>query len=70
MTEADAILRWCPFAASRSAQYGAKTTAFIIDGESAPRTTCVASSCMAWRWDVRSAVEKLSQGHCGLAGAA
>lgn len=51
VTEVAAQKLWCPFAASRAVSYGQYLTAFIIGSEKAPRITCVASNCMAWRTD-------------------
>jgi hypothetical protein len=68
MTEEDAWGKWCPFAASRTIQTGAPqivtTIHFVVNGEEVPRTTCLTSACMAWRWRNSD----LKHGDCGLAG--
>jgi hypothetical protein len=60
MTEEEAKGKWCPMAKVAS-----------IDGDGVNRrhdgapnrgAICIASSCMAWRWDSKTT------GYCGLAG--
>lgn len=73
MTEAEAKTRWCPFAASRALRTRSDNeTDMVVNfcGPSPHKSVtpfCLASDCMAWHWDVRSQVEKLSEGYCGLA---
>lgn len=75
MTEDEARKKWCPFA--RLIATGAEGQDVALPDASAgfnrptlgppddlANAACMASSCMAWRWDSRS------RGHCGLAGAA
>jgi hypothetical protein len=61
MTEDEARKLWCPFA--RDAIEAQGTYNRLDDGEAPNSCWCLASGCMAWRWD------SLGQGHCGLAGA-
>lgn len=74
MTEAEAKLRWCPWAASRIMTWPASATTrntsmFVPEGEEAPRPTCVASFCMAWRWHGNADGERdPDSGFCGIAG--
>lgn len=73
MTEAQAMERWCPFAKSRSiidAAYG--RVVFVSSAEqTTPSTFCIASQCMAWRWqreDTPDSRPSATDGYCGLAG--
>jgi hypothetical protein len=80
MTEDEAKRRWCPFAASRVLvipgpnpvvkAYSPEDSAQDIRSVSG---NCVASFCMAWRWDILSSPDgalrrQQGQGRCGLAG--
>lgn len=78
MTEDEAKLRWCPFA--RVTDNGCATNRHAgtkkgKDGK--PRilrgnALCIASECMAWRWDEWDAnggrQMTKTHGYCGLAG--
>lgn len=75
MTEEQARQRWCPFAASRAIKNRTdEGFDFLVNFTGpAPHETvsplCLASDCMAWRWDVVVQTKaSLSEGHCGLAG--
>jgi len=66
-TESEARQCWCPFA--RAQGDGANRTFFpdedaSKDGEVLSGMTCLASGCMAWRWDPRDD----ERGYCGLVG--
>jgi len=53
MTEEEAKTKWCPFA--RVADTGDKGHITVNRHNGAPyysETFCIASACMAWRWDV------------------
>jgi len=74
MTEEEAKELWCPFARLIDGQPpGAAAT-----NRSGPAANyhCIASKCMAWRWDMEithsiehgSQMSKTDKGHCGLAG--
>lgn len=76
MTEAEAKLRWCPFARSRHVggdcgrdHGGSQIGAFLDEGRLT--VTCVASSCMAWRVSQEivdeGVVVRPATGYCGLA---
>lgn len=77
MTEAEAKLRWCPFARSRHVggdcgrdHGGSQVGAFLNEGRLI--VTCVATACMAWRWsyppDEAMGNKNGPRGYCGLAG--
>jgi hypothetical protein len=84
MTEAEAKTKWCPFSrvAAGVLSRDGRTVA-IESGQSvhnridvSPGTptlpdgaTCVASTCMAWRWDVEKCLKGpgVDHGYCGLA---
>lgn len=83
MTEADAKQRWCPFAASRVVEGDVSQTdhqiAVFLGPLAGLRTECLASGCMAWRWDsdfneIMARVpppidpRDIADGRCGLAG--
>ena len=78
LTESEAKTKWCPFA---RLPHGLNRVggASLDDGPMiAASVCCIASQCMAWRWDgyrhdngVFSAQTEKHQervGHCGLAG--
>ncbi len=90
MTEDEAKTKWCPFvraigavsddaAANRwpADPDGESDDSFGLDSSGQPHALCIASQCMAWRWD--RVIESQGQlvpmpqgapsGHCGLAGA-
>jgi len=69
MTEKEACLRWCPFAASRvvvtpaaGMDRGVVTVMHRDPAAIEVDTRCLGSNCMAWRW------VKPGDGYCGLAG--
>jgi hypothetical protein len=70
MTEAEAKKHWCPFV--RIAQHmGLDMVPVNRVGSNGanPDTCCLASKCMAWRWDYPDGPSfKSTTGHCGLAG--
>lgn len=75
MTEEEARKRWCPFARSTSepgnrAPYGTPRD-LPVDPEyemaMAAEFPCIASRCMAWRWDTAQTYTT-ARGFCGLAG--
>ena len=67
MKEDEAKQKWCPYARSRSIQRGDGVT---VCG--ALTTVCIASDCMAWRWDefinITPEADVIREGYCGLAG--
>jgi hypothetical protein len=71
MTEEEARQKWCPHVRVASAD-----DATVNRGGAGPHEAicCIASACMAWRWDVHSSAVTLvttvsdKHGHCGLAG--
>jgi len=75
MTEEEAKTKWCPFARSRSIEYGKSQnlmgyTTYMAYNHDVPTTTCIASECMAWReihYDPKYEVKDRC-GYCGLAG--
>ena len=68
LTQEQAREKWCPYAwrtirDSDGMVFGPTTA---LDR---PNTVCIASDCMAWRWDVSDAqLDGKAKGHCGLAG--
>ena len=77
MTEDEAKKKWCPF--SRAIDFAVDengdnhyaTTNRNYLGDPNPESYCLASKCMAWRFDrfVEDDNGKLwADGHCGLAG--
>ena len=84
MTEDEAKQKWCPFARQASQFREGAPDAMVVANRSEkdfPLGNCIASECMAWRWDSR--VAKLEphpdgdmclrwdsepRGYCGLAG--
>jgi hypothetical protein len=73
MTEAEAIECWCPFARMvLSTNYPAAVNRDIVAQRAGQSVNCIASGCMAWRWDHAANFDRRlgtpQQGHCGLAG--
>ena len=77
MTEDDARQRWCPFVRIFIAPETVDWQGMMFDnrGElSEGRPNCIASDCMAWRWEkYEEQIEeglgrKGCDGYCGLAG--
>jgi hypothetical protein len=71
ITEQQASQRWCPFARSYGypsdeADASAVTVNRSRKGGPDRWCQCLASGCMAWRWD--KTVLGVQSGHCGLAG--
>lgn len=46
MTEEEAKTKWCPYA-----RLDGNNRHWGSGGDAAPISRCVASACMAWRWD-------------------
>lgn len=75
MTEAEAMTRWCPF--SRTARYEGTPINRNVGEGYAKHTLCLASDCMAWRWQSKPFANvqpgetgpAAGSGYCGLAGA-
>lgn len=71
---------WCPFVRIREYQEGHMETTAVnrsFEGEdgAARGSLCLASGCMAWRWDISHAWDgeerrQEPRGYCGLAGKA
>ena len=71
MTEEEALKKWCPFVRLVVREDGnyRETWAQTNRGEDvncSTGTTCIGSTCMAWRWLQLS--EPKESGYCGLAG--
>lgn len=77
MTEEEARKRWCPF--SRPVMPRAEDCGFqpgnrTEDNQIWSANRCIASECMAWRWQYRDEVTGEPQamgqlrGYCGLGG--
>lgn len=67
MTEEDALRKWCPYAMSASDDYEYSANRFT-DGNPDTGARCIASKCMAWRWNEATATSRRGLGYCGLAG--
>lgn len=87
-TEAEARGKWCPFARSAApiSGYNAagqqiyQLSAHNRDNPSGNIPACIASSCMAWRWETEKAICEIDMvssevvenkprlGYCGLCG--
>lgn len=67
MTEEEAKTKWCPFA--RQDTRGG-VTSYGGEGSSTypVKCMCIASACMAWRWEFKKADGTGTIGFCGLAG--
>lgn len=80
LTPAQASKRWCPFVRIREYQEGgvegtAVNRSFDSADSAANGSLCLASGCMAWRWDIGHEWEDEerrdeARGFCGLAGQA
>jgi hypothetical protein len=80
ITSAQAAKRWCPFVRIREYQEGqmdgtAVNRSFDSADSAASGSLCLASNCMAWRWDIshtwlEDEEERRHEprGYCGLAG--
>jgi len=73
MTEEEAKTKWCPQARVTRAGTDDATSwnRFVDEGVPIPNgSRCIASACMAWRWDVPdpATYEGRAPGYCGLAG--
>lgn len=72
MTEPEARTKWCPFARAFSPvmdEHAETVAAASVNRQESgadPWCRCLASDCMAWRWDERHQTEL--NGYCGLAG--
>jgi hypothetical protein len=63
LTEEQAKTKWCPF--TRVGEQASGAAENRPDGS----FNCIASNCMAWRWEAGSLVASVSRpGYCGLAG--
>lgn len=64
MSEDEARTRWCPFSRVVKMQGDHPT-----DAEAYGQTRCIASNCMAWRWEAVGVLSpNNASGYCGLAG--
>lgn len=76
LTEEEAQKRWCPFSRMMLGDNGA----YNRDWRDINSTNCIASQCMAWRWElitefasdetqpIKIVSRKTGNGFCGLAG--
>ena len=68
MTEDEARQNWCPFV--RLGIHHDKT--WDNRGNDYHHQQCIASDCMAWRWDefinITPEADVIREGYCGLAG--
>lgn len=81
MTEDEAKTKWCPHVRGLAASVGAAPNR-TLDGSRHRSADCIASACMAWRWDTDAWTLAFDdkgpltrrkdfdepQGYCGLAG--
>jgi hypothetical protein len=76
MTEEDAKQKWCPFTRAMAASVGTSANR-LLNGAPHRGSMCIASACMAWRWNVPTYSGRYGEtptgqdpieGHCGLAG--
>ncbi len=75
MIEDEAKTKWCPFTRFHEcggrAYHNKPGRTNELDGTSADADSslCIASKCMAWRWNSPCPGESpYAKGHCGLAG--
>lgn len=84
MTEADAKTKWCPkvsFSDEGADAYSMNNRGDVMrrDTEPVHLTRCIASDCMAWRWEMRTVSspdqppheaysEPTDRGYCGAFG--
>lgn len=78
MTEDEAKTKWCPFVRLVAADQEQEKLVYsgnrLLDPDSGKIHTkgalCIASACMAWRWDIdkNRAGPDVDHGYCGLAG--
>lgn len=70
MTEVEAKKRWCPFVRFLTYGDGDSMCAINRGGDPVVRDACncIASACMAWRWQDRTDGVENPKGYCGLAG--
>ncbi len=72
MTASEAHEKWCPF--GRTYAYANDTAVTVNENDARGSTSarCIASGCMAWRWESLDAtvvvLDKPPHGFCGLAG--
>lgn len=67
VTEEEAKTKWCPFARKLLDSCNGRASYNIKDDDE--RIRCVASGCMAWRWNnQRTFPDTGNKGDCGLAG--
>jgi len=64
ITEAEATKKWCPFAVPFGTEGGNRAK----DGANTSPARCLASECMAWRWDAERDEGCRTLGFCGMAG--
>lgn len=64
MTEAEARLRWCPFARVSMVHREIAINRYAELPAMPQGTTCLGADCMAWRWAYGP---KSDDGYCGLA---
>lgn len=73
MTESEAREKWCPFVRHQADEDCAPGNRFGLE-ENSTLCRCIASECMAWRWNTRNfeGIEipdpNTKRGYCGLAG--
>jgi hypothetical protein len=70
-TEDKARECWCPHSrvVHTECDYGAVVSANSFgDGVRSVATRCIASDCMAWRWERHTEVGKEVRGYCGAFG--
>ena len=73
MTEDQARESWCPFVRLGSVNSNAHYEGFCWNnrGDDTHEANCIASDCMAWRWQPRienKGDDMGRHGYCGLAG--
>ncbi len=70
LREKDAKAKWCPFSRIAVTSDGDGLFTSMPDVK---RWECIASRCMAWRWEsdrkqLHDSTEPMDTGYCGLAG--